>query len=257
MKIKIISDIHLGVKNTSSNDFLIDENAFREYLSMSVHDNDLLILNGDTFELWEEILNSGSLSARMTNIINSWNFMDIILNDPKIKIINGNHDAFIKRPGIIPTKYVTDSLDYNMNGYKIHIAHGHQGDIWNKDSSCLKYISCCCKNLESVGEDMVDYSLDDSVQKLTNCLFPDNGKTEKYAEALANATNTDIIVFGHTHTSNLVEKSNCIYVNDGCCVNTQSIDELIIQNGSSLNISLGKYDFTTGIATNSKTINKI
>jgi UDP-2,3-diacylglucosamine pyrophosphatase LpxH len=264
MKITILSDLHLGIKGDPSNNFLIDENIFSQYLKSTLDDSDLLILNGDTFELWENIISPqepptivGMLRSlmieRMERIVASWKFMPEILNNPKILLINGNHDSLIRTDHLVTTKLVTNSLRLNLIGRKLYFAHGHQCDFYK---SPLCFVSCSVSNLV----DLFDPELDQNLEKLTdNFNLVSTKKVTQYANTLAQKLPCDVVIFGHTHKSCLIKTRSRYYINSGCVVGKKEvIDEVVITSDDdkrTVNLSCHQIHVTTRTILNPLVVN--
>lgn len=280
MKIKLISDLHFGVKGDPSNDFLLDEDAFTLYLQDSIREYDSIILVGDTFELWERLLGQTSeeegtsgeakygtipwikerMKKRMERIVSSWKFMPEILNNPKIGLINGNHDSMIRTDGLITTKNVTDHVILELAGHRVFVAHGHQGDFFNADRSPLKWLSCCCKESVSGLEKLIDKNLDHDVAKLTNSpLLSNTDNITKYADKLAKTVPCELVIFGHTHQAGIIRHDNRYYINTGCVVGKKDvIDEVTIESDDvrrSVHCSCHQIDVVTRTITNPLVVN--
>lgn len=236
MKYKIISDLHLGIKGNVSNNFLLNDTVFKKYLTDSLSECDGVILLGDIFELWEDLLEtSGStLSIRITNrlkeIINSWCFGPLLVeHNERLHLISGNHDAVIKNNTYFPDIKIVDHMVISENGFNIYLAHGHQGDVYCSEKSIFSCCVCGASQIKSSLEDLVDENLDSEVDKLQTCLGTSDKKITNYAFKVANAGNYNCVVFGHTHHQMMSEKKGVIYVNDGCvCDKTEQICECII-----------------------------
>lgn len=231
MKLVIISDLHLGIKGDISNDFKLNEQQFYNYLQYVIDKYDLLVLNGDVFELWEDMFETKGITIeekmkiRVDNIINSWVFGNLIRTHPKIIIINGNHDLYLKKYNILP-KRIHDKLIITHNGYNILITHGHKGDILCSDNSCFSRIICCCSQTKSSFEHLLDEKLDDVVSKIVDSIDTDEQKITNYAIGLLNTSHMNLVVLGHTHNKCSIRHNYKLYVNEGCVVGkNDSIDE--------------------------------
>jgi len=261
MKIKIISDLHLGIKGSLTNDTYLDDDYFLCYLNECLTHYDLIIFNGDVFELWEDFFSSEGLSikdrcnTKLQKIIGSWKFGPLLVSgNQKIIIINGNHDSSIRIYDLIPN--VFDHFLIEQYGHRLYVTHGHQGDFWNSDDSILRFCSCCCSNTRSELEKLVDPSLDENSQKLANLLENVGGniitKLRNHAIHLAECLGCDVIVYGHTHIKDLFIKNKIIYVNDGCAKNENikyqnTIDECnIFLTPAKVQINVHKINIITG-----------
>lgn len=235
MRIIVISDLHLGVKNDISNNFKLDEYLFNNFLQHMLNKYDTIVLNGDVFELWEDIFETYGSSMemrirnRVNNILNSWIFGNLIRDHPRIIVLSGNHDVYIKKYNMLLNKNVRDKLEISSNGYNILIMHGHFGDILCNDKSCCSSFICCCSQTKSTLEDLLNTNLDNGVDKIVATFETSDKKITKYAQDILKASNYNAIIFGHTHRKCMVKIKNKVYVNDGCVVSkTDSIDLCVI-----------------------------
>lgn len=235
MKILILSDLHLGIKHDISNNFTLNEHLFNTYLLHAVNTYDYIVLNGDVFELWEDMIQTRGLTFgtkiinRVNAILESWMFGNIIRDNQKVVILSGNHDLYIKKYKVIPTKEINDKLMIIHNGYNVLIAHGHLGDILCDDNSCCAFITCCCSQAASTLEDLLNMSFEDEINKVVACLETDESKITDYALKLLKSSNLHAVILGHTHKQKIVISNNKVYVNDGGIVGKiNNIDACII-----------------------------
>jgi predicted phosphodiesterase len=234
MKILIISDLHLGLKDNPSNSFKLNEYAFNKYLLDGINEYDNIIMNGDVFELWESLLETSGATLELkfknqvNEILNSWIFGNLIRTNPKIIIINGNHDLYIKNNNVLP-KRIADKLIISHNHYNILITHGHKGDLFCDDKSICRYITCCCSQTKSKIEDLLDENLDKNIDQIVKCIETKESKITDYALKILDASNFNVVIFGHTHTQTIVKKNGKVYINEGCLVGKDnSIDQCIL-----------------------------
>lgn len=264
MKIKIISDLHLGVNGDISNNFRLGDVAFLQYLQDSIRNYDAIIFNGDTFEMWEDFLETKGFMIkdrildRLHRILASWCFGELIRTSEKIHIVSGNHDSVIKFHNNFENKIVSDRMIIDHNKFHIFVSHGHQGDIYCDETSCLSHIICCASQVKSSIENFIDENLDSSVEKLKKCLNVNDDKITKYAINLTKSNKYDVVVFGHTHNQLLIPVGKNIYVNDGClCDSAKNICECIITITDCLNIENNVFDIEKNEIVKSVTIKKI
>lgn len=267
MRITLLSDLHLGVKGDVSNRFMVDETVFSQYLTRLLSTNDLIILVGDTFELWEGLfdphhaikLMDDKIKARFEEIVNSWSFMDTILHNDKILLISGNHDAFLRTKHLLPENKVRCHHLLNLIDKQIMITHGHQGDCFNSDKSPLRCISCLCQQSLYGLDELLNISFDDDICKLAQTLFANEQSINKYADKLAKTGNYQLVIFGHTHNRGVWHIGHNYYINTGCVVGKPTvIDELTIESDdikraicvSSHEIDLSNYGIHSSVMVN-------
>ena len=132
---------------------------------------------------------------------------------------------------------VSDQYVIIENGYRILVTHGHQGDIFCRDRSCLSFLTCCASQVQSTLENLIDENLDTQIDKLVKCLKTDDKKITDYAFELAEAGNYNVVVFGHTHNQMTCQRNDKIYVNDGCVANSaDKFNECVIDLTDHMNI---------------------
>ena len=110
------------------------------------------------------------------------------------------------------------------NGFKIFIAHGHQGDMLCKEKSCASCLVCCADQVISSIEESTKLNIEDEISHLSSAIGTNDKTITKYALNIAKTMGYDVVIFGHTHNqmSELANKKNVIdnktYINDGCLV---------------------------------------
>jgi len=208
MKYLIISDLHLG-DGTKSDDFIYEDYTRRELNDVLLVDwinklsPDVVILNGDIYELWQHSMRRIKKSHPMLHKL----FNNKI--NPTIKFIRltGNHDYELlgKTTHTINTK----------SGQKILVSHGFQNDksmtnpfirfgMW-----CLGWVEKIIPNIESVERVFKKSSVSNKISE----------NTMDYAILNFNK-GYDIVVCGHTHVQGQVQYSifgNKMYYNSGTC----------------------------------------
>jgi UDP-2,3-diacylglucosamine pyrophosphatase LpxH len=277
MKIKIISDLHLGVKGAPSNNFVLDEDLFTHYLEATLAEYDQLILAGDTFELWEEFIDTipappktmtmtanlsilkDRITERFQSIVKSWSFMPLLLNHEKVIFINGNHDAMIRTIPLITNKEVLQSRLIETIGLRIYVAHGHQGDFYNRDSSPCRWIACCCQETVGTLDDLIDPQLDHDISRLAQATVSNTKDVTQYAFQLTQRLPCDVVIFGHTHEAGLWEHNHKVYLNSGCLVRKkEAFDEIVIISDEvkrSIHLESHQYQLASGTILNPLMVN--
>jgi UDP-2,3-diacylglucosamine pyrophosphatase LpxH len=251
--VKIISDLHFGINGDVSNNFKIDEHLFEKYLLKSKEECDMIILNGDIFELWEGIVESEGIGLkrrinhRLKQILNSWCFGDLIRNDPAIHLINGNHDAMIRQFHQFTDKKIVDRMILSSDKYDVFVAHGHQGDFFCRERSVMSFCTCCANEIKSTMEDLINENLDKQVDLLVQKIETDDKKITNYGLEIAKAGQYDAVVFGHTHHPMMCSKGHKLYINDGCAIDREEvIDECLIEFDDQLKITNRTINIRTG-----------
>ena len=130
MQIRVISDLHIGVHGSKSNDFLFSDSEFARYLRHTMKRCDFLVLNGDVFELWERPIWQNQ-RQRLESILNSWPQIARLLREPskKLILIAGNHDQALTKQNLL--RHAKNEVTIHCPGGRtVYIAHGHVADAW-------------------------------------------------------------------------------------------------------------------------------
>ena len=247
----VISDLHMGINGSKNNDFKLDDAKFSSYLKYRLNTNaDLIIVNGDCFELWEFGMNMSDKKAlkRLKNvklpntkklfddIVKSYPLTtDMIINHPKIILINGNHDTYLRTHTWV-NKCV---CDVKIPRLSLYIAHGHMSETLCSDDSLMSCISKTAASAFSVLE-LVNPRNDDNLEVLSHSFT--RGKNKNY-NALehglltAKALNSRIVVYGHTHVPFIFSMDGMIYANSGRCRDrVNEFDEVDIDLSDKFNV---------------------
>lgn len=235
MKI-FISDLHLG-DGSRTDDFHRDR-EFLKFLEFVESQAQELTILGDFLELWQADLDR--IMFRHSEVINK---LLSLRNKVKVTYVIGNHDY-------IPFVKFTDSddgicLEYRDTEGGIVAEHGHRYDIFNRYKNPLKSIKCppgkhfslFVAGLERLIHPDVDKwtkkameNLDDFLREaifIRNKITPATkeylrrgGHFGEFEEAVKNhmKRGAKIVVFGHTHKSQLQIIDVGIYANCGAWV---------------------------------------
>lgn len=224
--IKVISDLHIGIKGKKDDDFEFDETLFIRYLKNSLEEFDLLILNGDIFECWESGISANSILEQIRE--SRLDLFEFIIGTDRLILINGNHDAII-RTGKIETGAVSHYTE-QFNDMVVYFAHGHQADFFNNGpgKNIGRCITCCVGR----GERLIYKDLDLDLGRLDEICRAnrDSTTTENHAFKIAAENGYDVVVYGHTHHPLVATKDSIIYANSGKGKNCRhSMDEVIVE----------------------------
>lgn len=215
MIIKVISDLHINVKKLE-NDFLIDDDKFIKYITDICENSNLVVINGDLFELWETLQWKRHL-VHFKKIINERNAICNVLFkyilSGKIVYISGNHDDIIRLKNILP---ITDRYILKHNGTTVLFEHGHMADVTNSKYEFIgKFFSFIGGWLERI----FDKDIDLKVKRIANKMIPGNvindNKLYSYAKKLSKQFKANLVVFGHTHRPMIKDDGEFVYINSG------------------------------------------
>ncbi len=231
MKILVISDLHIG-NGSPFNTFGWRDQDFISRLELyrELYRIDLVVLNGDIFEMYKYSINK--IYENHRKLLDYFFIHDFIL-------LRGNHDSCF-----------SGSMDeltlVNSSGKLIHFEHGHRADIrgykavmglhricfrFLKFSALLGSIHLCLHYLVRKNEnfDRIKYR---------------KKKYQKYGKQLLDGL-YDVVVLGHTHRMESFEHNNVgrikLLLNSGTCsqgrfqavvLDTETLDYFFIKDGS-------------------------
>jgi UDP-2,3-diacylglucosamine pyrophosphatase LpxH len=213
-KIIIVSDVHLGTKDSQSKEFI----KFLEE-----HPSDQLILNGDIVDGWA--LGRGSKWKNShTKVIR---MLLKLSKNTKIIWIRGNHDEFLREFYSISFLNIllAENLIISVNDKKYFVFHGDVLDIF---SSTFKWIA----KLGSIGYDLMlrlntfynryrkwrglpYYSISKLVKKKVKKAVSFIGEFEENAAKLAIKNGCEGVICGHIHTPEDKMVDGIHYLNSG------------------------------------------
>jgi UDP-2,3-diacylglucosamine pyrophosphatase LpxH len=213
-KIIIVSDVHLGTKDSQSKEFT----KFLEE-----HPTDQLILNGDIVDGWA--LGRGSKWKNShTKVIR---MLLKLSKNTKIIWIRGNHDEFLREFYSISFLNIllAENLIISVNDKKYFVFHGDVLDIF---SSTFKWIA----KLGSIGYDLMlrlntfynryrkwrglpYYSISKLVKKKVKKAVSFIGEFEENAAKLAIKNGCEGVICGHIHTPEDKMVYGIHYLNSG------------------------------------------
>ena len=227
MVVRVISDLHINVKKLE-NDFLIESGKFISYIDDICSKSNLVVINGDLFELWETTKWKRHLVHFRKIVENNFDIVGILLKyilSGKIIYINGNHDEVIRLKNILP---ITNRFVLDHHNTRIVFEHGHMGDITNSKYSIIgKIQSFVVGFLERFYDKDIDLKLIEIGKKLSTGI--DESAVYRYAQKLQKQYEADVVVFGHTHNGMIKTDNGLCYVNTGKgCDRLNALDETTI-----------------------------
>ena len=217
----IVSDIHLGTKDSQTKEFIkfLDEHPTKQ-----------LILNGDIIDAWA--LERGSKwkkqhSKVILKLLELSKKTDIIL-------IRGNHDDFLKDYFHIKMNNITICENYTLtvSGYKYLVFHGDVLDLFSSKWTWIAKIG-------SVGYDLAltlntwynkyrtwrglpYYSISKILKHKVKQAVSFIGDFELNATNIAKQHNCDGVIVGHIHTPDNKLVKNIHYINSGDWVESKT-----------------------------------
>jgi UDP-2,3-diacylglucosamine pyrophosphatase LpxH len=217
----IVSDIHLGTKDSQAKEFIkfLDE-----------HPTEQLILNGDIVDGWA--LQRGSKWRKQhTKVI-----LKLLELSKKTDIIwiRGNHDDFLTDFFMIKMSNITLCENYilTVSGYKYLVFHGDVLDVF---SSTWKWVA----KIGSVGYDIAltlntwynkyrlwrglpYYSISKQIKAKVKQAVSFIDDFEENAVKLAKQHNCDGVIVGHIHTPDNKLVKDIHYINSGDWVESKT-----------------------------------
>ncbi len=122
MKVYSVSDVH--IKYIENDDDLARKGRFIEFLDTILYDADVLILNGDIFDLWIE-WSKVSISAYIPVIAK---LKELSKRGCRIIYLCGNHDFWLGKFLVneIKAEIYPDVFEETIDNLKYYVAHGDQ-----------------------------------------------------------------------------------------------------------------------------------
>lgn len=250
MKILVLSDLHIGLKDWKNNDFLFGDSELANYMNGNIKKYDHIILNGDILELWQS--NFLEQTILFHKIVEAYPLFFTILKreleTKKIIYVTGNHDPIVRIKKLLPSYeyYLIDT-----GHVKIYFEHGHKADFFNYNLSAIgRYFTLA----GGIVEEFCDKNIDEKFEHLST--FMDNHEDnsnkkdllESYGYKLAEKYGYDAVILSHTHSARLTVKTikdrQVIYANTGSGIYKRNIDETIIDILNDINITVSSSKFS-------------
>ncbi|PID29287.1 MAG: UDP-2,3-diacylglucosamine hydrolase [Candidatus Cloacimonadota bacterium] len=230
MRVIIASDFHL--KFAENEDDKRRRQKVEEFLKSLKGSTDVLILNGDIFDLWfswNQVIIKGYFSVLkiLSELKNS---------GCRIIFIAGNHDfcfnGFLEEE--IVNEVRTDTFTDTIDGLKYFVSHG---DSFTTNDLRYKIFRKIIRNgfLMKIFK-LVHPDLSLKIGKLMSRssrdrVIPEKLKEKKNAGLLREAerqanSGINVVAFGHTHNPIKKQLGNCVYVNSGDWIINQSYIEI-------------------------------
>lgn len=181
MVILILSDLHIGDPRTGATGIkianMLDEKKF-----------DILILNGDIFDLWFEkdidVFNQYFITKKLKNLALT----------KQIYWVRGNHDYNADSVScLLPGVPIVNSVDLLDSGHKIRAIHGHQVYRFENRTWYNKLLA----KINLIIERIFGVDIQRSAQKTRYYRSSVRKKRAKIISKFGNGV--DYIVSGHTH----------------------------------------------------------
>lgn len=240
--IKVISDLHINVKNSKEEDFCLNDEKFIKYINATLEQCSYILIVGDLFETWESLKWQDHVTKFRKIVASRPTLIDILtiyMEKEEIIYINGNHDAIVRLEELMPD--VSFTFIDKIENITIVAEHGHKADIFSRKINTIgKFLTWVAGWLERLG--WID--LDRNFRRMGYYLAGRNTSKEtyhKYAKKLKRKYDADIVIFGHTHRPEITKikdkDTSFSYINTGkCCDKRDEFDE------TTITITDGTYD---------------
>lgn len=244
MKLAIISDLHIKSKDSACLFECTDEEFYR-FMKNLLEEVDALYLNGDVFELWKtKWFSQKSIEDELQGIHREYPMtMDLIINDPRIKLFVGNHDDFLEKKMNSPfwnNKINVRRVIQNNSGESILIWHGHL-DFFNTTFSfvgrLITFAGGWVERILSYVKAKGVYMVFRNITRHT--VFKNSTQLKKFKLDIEEDDSLVCLVNGHTHVNEIkrfeYNGKTRLYINTGkfdgvvkdvTLIDTESLDVL-------------------------------
>ena len=212
MKLAVISDLHLGVGDTTD-DFGHTDTEFLRFLARLETDFERIVLLGD---VWETLTarcpyaeREALKHARETHAALASRF-----ERPNYTYIHGNHDLVAGRLEGVPAELLVDA-----DGVRLLFTHGHHHDWlirrarWLSES-CV-WLGAWIRRFGLNAVYGLGYLLDCQLSRPS--VQPTKDSFQNWAFALAEHRRADVVVTGHTHFPLRTQRRANLFLNSGSC----------------------------------------
>ncbi len=230
MKITVISDLHLKIQESA--DDILRRKRVISFLDSLIGQTDMLILNGDIFDLWvswSKVIIKGYFPVLKK-------FADLNESGIRIIFIAGNHDFWFNN-------FLTDYLNFeihedffseNLDGKKLFVTHGDKytsNDFRYKIFRSLVRNKIIQKIFGAIHPDL-SLSLGNLLSRSSRKRRESTSLLEKKKSGLIDFAKShfdkyDIIIMGHSHSPILNNFNNKYYINSGDWLKHNSYVEII------------------------------
>ncbi|MEL6179464.1 MAG: metallophosphoesterase family protein [Myxococcota bacterium] len=131
MRIAVISDLHLGIRDRADR-FGHCPEAFGRFLDHLEAHHERIIIGGDLYETWQGA-RYGRIREALQAIQRAYPRLTTRLREPPYELIYGNHDAVLANEGI------PREIEVRDNGLTLLFTHGHRWDPLLKRTTPVAY----------------------------------------------------------------------------------------------------------------------
>jgi len=211
LRLKIVSDIHLGYKNSDKDSF----NRFLDSLQDDTQTTDLVLL-GDIVDMWRR--------DAAGVFLENWDIVQKIINlkqKMRVHYVAGNHDYHVlhMRNHSYPFNFAKD-LKFTDRKYTYVICHGLEFDPHQKIAIMEALCHVMYDPIENF-EDLFGGVTQPPEKRLSQIL-----KDVEHI-AYSKIKNDEMLVFGHTHHPFINDAENV--VNTGCWVTDSTVHNTVVE----------------------------
>ena len=230
MKVIIASDFHIRYKDNEE-DIKRKKNVL-EFLTSLIGNTDLLILNGDIFDLWyawKNVIIKGYFSLYQV-------FYQLYQANCRIVFIAGNHDFWFTDflSGDLKMEIYPECFSEKIDGLRFFVAHGDRFTTNDKRYQIFRSVIRNRLVMKIFAILHPDFSLQIGMQLSRSSR---NTKIPKYIsdlkekglyEAAKNKSDLfDLVVFGHSHKPREVHFEKGVYINSGDWIKSNSYVQIL------------------------------
>lgn len=220
----LYSDVHVG--GQGGVEFHLDPEKFLAHLQERIKEVDLIILNGDIYDLYATNCcqsKKEKIKAIATNYDKLWSWVQTQISLGKLIYIIGNHDSLKSTEDTTQQLMSIERYTTQIFNWRVLVEHGH---FYDKSEQYYHTCECCCEKCPKCPRCCGNF-----LYALKTFFCCQKKFTDDDYEAIAEQLlkDRDLVVFGHTHTAMVVKMGNKHYVNTGtCCNSTFQFDETLI-----------------------------
>lgn len=221
MKVAVLSDLHIKYTDGSKK-FIFSDSEFLEYLKELLTRVDFLILDGDVLELWKPLgLTFKSQILEYEKIVDEYpSTLAFIFDDPRVKLIYGNHDDAIPKMSKFYSplrKFKYDEYLFCSQG-EIKIWHGHL-DFWNSKLPKIGFFLTWCSGIiERVLFKKANH-YKGFAKFFKKPFFKNSTQIKDFKDCIDSDDNLVVMINGHTHHSEILRfeynNKERLYINCG------------------------------------------
>lgn len=212
MYVAVISDTHLGAR-PSTDRFGHDDGDFLRFLRRLEHAFDRIVLLGD---IWETLTSNlpGQQAAELDRARASHPEIARRLSGPRYRYAYGNHDWIAG-----PLHRAREEIIIDDSTTRVLFTHGHQRDWARAGARAMSEWAVWCGGwmlrigLGALYRIAARIDLECTRRASFGSLAP----FQQWAFEAARCRGADVVVTGHTHHADRIEREDLLFLNSGTC----------------------------------------